>query len=164
MAAATFTPLEQYLNTTYRPDCDYVDGEVRERNVGILPHSDLLGSLVYLLHQSRHDWKILALPSVRVRVSATRVLVPDVTVIRRSAPVENVILALTLVCCEILSELDTFHSVIDRVADYTCMGVEHIWVIDPISRHAYIATGEGFRQPASGEVYRTGNADPYRPC
>jgi hypothetical protein len=29
----------EYLNTTYRPDCDYVDGEVRERNLGEYEHS-----------------------------------------------------------------------------------------------------------------------------
>jgi len=31
--------LEDYLNTSYRPDRDYVDGEVEERNVGEKEHS-----------------------------------------------------------------------------------------------------------------------------
>jgi hypothetical protein len=31
MAAATQISVTGYLNTTYRPDRDYVDGEVRER-------------------------------------------------------------------------------------------------------------------------------------
>ena len=39
MAAVQTTPisLEEYLNTSYRPDCDWVDGEVRERNGGGRP-------------------------------------------------------------------------------------------------------------------------------
>ena len=27
-------PLSQYLTTSYRPDCEYLDGELLERNVG----------------------------------------------------------------------------------------------------------------------------------
>ena len=26
--------VREYLSTSYRPDCDYVDGEVQERNLG----------------------------------------------------------------------------------------------------------------------------------
>jgi hypothetical protein len=32
-------PIEEYLGTTYRPDCEYVDGEVRKRNVGKYEHA-----------------------------------------------------------------------------------------------------------------------------
>ena len=28
MSVATAVPLSEYLNTSYRPDCDYVNGEV----------------------------------------------------------------------------------------------------------------------------------------
>ena len=36
MSAATPLPLsiEDYLHTSYSPDCDYVDGELQERNLG----------------------------------------------------------------------------------------------------------------------------------
>ena len=33
------TPLSEYLATSYRPDREYVDGEVKERNVGEYDHS-----------------------------------------------------------------------------------------------------------------------------
>ncbi len=33
--------VEKYLRTIYRPDCDYIDGEVLERNVGEIDHSRL---------------------------------------------------------------------------------------------------------------------------
>ena len=41
MATATFTPVGEYLRTSYRPDCEYVDGELRSRNVGETDHSRL---------------------------------------------------------------------------------------------------------------------------
>ena len=39
MTVATQISVEEYLKTSYRPDCDYVDGEVRERNFGEYDHS-----------------------------------------------------------------------------------------------------------------------------
>ena len=34
MAVGIQVSVEEYLHTSYRPDCDYVDGEVQERNLG----------------------------------------------------------------------------------------------------------------------------------
>ncbi len=39
MATTTFIPVEEYLHTSYRPDVDYVDGELQERNLGEQYHS-----------------------------------------------------------------------------------------------------------------------------
>jgi len=41
MATGTLVSVEEYLNTSYSPDCDYVDGEVLERNLGEREHSEL---------------------------------------------------------------------------------------------------------------------------
>ncbi len=41
MPARTLISVEEYLATSYRPDCDYVDGEVVERNLGEWDHSRL---------------------------------------------------------------------------------------------------------------------------
>ena len=41
MATGTLVTVEDYLNTSYSPDCDYVDGEVLERNSGEREHSEL---------------------------------------------------------------------------------------------------------------------------
>ena len=43
MSTATQVTVEEYLATTWRPDCDYVDGEVLERNLGQTDHSELQG-------------------------------------------------------------------------------------------------------------------------
>ena len=39
MASATQIPVFEYLEVTYRPDREYVDGEIRERNVGKWEHA-----------------------------------------------------------------------------------------------------------------------------
>ena len=43
MAAGTQISVEEYLHTAYRPDCDYVDGVVEERNLGERDHSWIQG-------------------------------------------------------------------------------------------------------------------------
>src|SRR5260370_7391903 len=149
MMSATLIPLDKYLNTTYRPDCDYIDGEVRARNVGMRPHSEMLGALVAIFNNQRRAWGVTALPSVRVQTSASRVLVPDVTVVRRIGPAEPDIQTPPLVCCEILSPLDSFHDLQERVDEFLRMGVEHIWLVDPDSRHTYTATSAGFTIPSA---------------
>ena len=43
MSTATLVSVEEYLSATYRPDCDFVDGVLIERNVGI--PADQLGNV-----------------------------------------------------------------------------------------------------------------------
>ena len=50
MATGTVISVSEYLSTMYRPDCDYVDGEVQERNLGEYDHGKIqlfLGVLFY---------------------------------------------------------------------------------------------------------------------
>jgi hypothetical protein len=39
--ASTLISIEEYLRTSYHPDCDYVDGEIQERNLGEREHARL---------------------------------------------------------------------------------------------------------------------------
>jgi len=41
MASATQIPVLEYLQNSYRPDREYVDGEVRERNAAQWEHARL---------------------------------------------------------------------------------------------------------------------------
>jgi hypothetical protein len=34
MSTKTLVSVEEYFATSYRPDCDYVDGVIEERNLG----------------------------------------------------------------------------------------------------------------------------------
>jgi Uma2 family endonuclease len=151
MASATLIPVSEYLNTSYRPDCDYIDGEVRERNVGERPHALLQSILVAIFNSNRRVWGIVAATELRVQTSTEHFRIPDVCILRRTDPVDAIVHTPPLVCVEVLSPRDTMTAMQERVDDYIHMGVEHIWLVDPISRHAYIATSDGFQQPTSGE-------------
>jgi hypothetical protein len=68
----TFTP--EYLSTDYRPDVNYVDGEIAERNVGEKGHSRLQMLLSAYLFNREAEYSIHVLSSsgsrFRRRVSA----------------------------------------------------------------------------------------------
>ncbi len=49
MAISTLISVAEYLSTSYRPDCDYVDGELLERNSGELEHARLQTAIAALV-------------------------------------------------------------------------------------------------------------------
>jgi Uma2 family endonuclease len=158
MASATLIPVSEYLRTTYHPDRDYVDGEVRERNLGERPHSLLqivLGS-IFLAHFDL--WNILPMTEQRVQTSETRFRIPDVCVIRRSDPEDAIVHSAPLLCVEILSREDRLADLQEKVDDYSGMGVEQVWVIDPIRRIGYMSSSEGFLKPTDGNLTVPGTA------
>jgi hypothetical protein len=62
MAAATQISVTEYLNTTYRPDRDYVDGEVLERNLGEYEHSRPQMRLILFFGTREKEWRIRVVP------------------------------------------------------------------------------------------------------
>jgi len=151
MATSTSIPISEYLNTSYRPDCDYIDGEVKERTLGTWSHGFLQAFLAAFINRNWRAWQVVAGTEVRVRVSPTRVRIPDVCVLRRSDPADPVVQVTPLICIEVLSPDDTLRSQRDRVDDYLAMGVKHIWLIDPVTREAWTASPTGYDALTSGE-------------
>ncbi len=41
MATTAGISIEQYLNTSYTPDCEYIDGELREKPVVGFSHGNI---------------------------------------------------------------------------------------------------------------------------
>jgi len=157
MTAARQISVDEYLNTSYRPDCDYVDGEVLERNLGGYDHSRpqmLLGAYFFLREKER---QIRVVPEQRVQVSPRRFRIPDVCVVLASSPVEPIFRHPPFICIEILSKDDSFKSILDRLDDYVAMGVANIWVIEPHTRRGYTYSA-GFIEAKDG-VLRVAGSD-----
>ena len=150
MTSATLVQVDTYLRTMYRPDCDYIDGEVLQRNVGEIPHSRLLGYVVGFFVKNRAEWRLEALPSVRVQVGPTRFRVPDVTVIPTNSGDRSIVQSTPVLCVEIFSSEDRMSRMEERVADYQRMGVAAVWALDPWRRVAYVG-GPGGKLIAEGD-------------
>ena len=67
-----FVTVEEYLKTSYRPDCEYLDGRVEERNLGEYDHGLLQTLLAALFINNREAWGVRAVTNVRTQVSRSR--------------------------------------------------------------------------------------------
>ena len=134
--------VEQYLAKSWRPDRDYVEGEVRERNSGEAEHSDLLSALSTWLWSRRRLWNVRVYLGVRVQISPTRFRVPDISIVSADRPKEQIITHPPLICIEVLSKDDTLRSMRERVSEYASMGVPNIWLFEPEGREVWVCTAD----------------------
>ena len=146
MAAGSLVSIHEYLSTSYRPDCDYVEGVVLERNLGEYDHARLQGEVFAYFHARRKAWRLRPVVEQRVQVSATRFRVPDICVIADECQPEQVFRTPPLICIEILSKDDRLAEMRERVDDYLRFGVRYVWILDPATRKAWRCTAEGMHE------------------
>ena len=154
MATALQIPLHEYLGINYRPDREYVDGEVRERNVGKWEHARVQWLLAAWLCGHEKLWGIVGSTEQRVRVSESRVRVPDLVVLRAGAQ-PDVLTEPPLLVIEILSPDDSYSDTQERAQDYRAMGVETVWIIDPKTRSGRMCCGAEWVESSRLEVKGT---------
>ena len=126
--------VEEYLRSVYRPDLDYVDGELEDRNVGEYSHASLQAAILRYFSERRKDWNIRVVQELRMRISTTRYRVPDTSIFSRDLPIEQVFTRPPLVCIEVLSPEDRIKRFQARVQDYFHMGVRAVWILDPLEK------------------------------
>ncbi len=147
-----YVTVEEYLQTSYRPDCDYVDGRIEERNVGEHDHGYLQTLLAVLFTINRKAWGVRAVTDVRTQISRSHFRIPDLSVLRADLPREQILTHPPLIAIEILSPEDRLSRFQDRIDDYLAFGVENIWILDPQRRSAWTATRDGLQLVQNGEL------------
>jgi Uma2 family endonuclease len=138
MAAAAqpaYVPLEVYLKSSFEPDAEYVDGVIEERPMGEWSHADWQAAIVEFFRSRRIEWNIRAVAELRVQVARNRFRVPDVAVLDRNLPVEQIVTHPPIAVFEILSPEDSLNRMMAKLADYEPMGIKTILVLDPNGRH-----------------------------
>ncbi len=154
MATTTHIPLSEYLETSYRPDREYVDGEIRERNVGKWEHARVQWLLAAWFNQHEREWGITGSAEQRVQSSSDRVRVPDLVVLL-PGPQPDILTDPPLLVIEILSPADTYSDTQERAEDYREMGVQTVWIIDPKTRTGRMCSGAEWTEAKRLEVVGT---------
>jgi Uma2 family endonuclease len=141
---------EEYLHTSYEPDCDYVDGELVERNVGTPAHSLTQSLLILYFGRKRKLWGILVYPEVRFRIRKGKYLVPDIAIVAGEKEIGDVLTAPPLIWIEILSPEDRPIRVNRKVREVLEFGVPYVWVVDPETLESELHTPQGSSILADG--------------
>jgi Uma2 family endonuclease len=149
---------EEYLRTSYRPDCDFVEGRVEERNVGEFEHSRVQHMLDRIFGIHEREWEVITTPECRLQVGPQRYRVPDVMVLRREQKVKRIVREAPLICIEVLSPEDTWAKIRERLDEYVAMGVEHVWCFEPDAREVRRYTASGFDKVTAEELVVEGTA------
>jgi len=156
MASGVLVPVEEYLRTSYRPDCDYVEGEVVERNFGELEHSSAQREILLYLAAHYPNLRKRLQPEQRVQVRPNRFRIPDICILAQDAPRQKIVTTPPELCIEILSPEDTLTRTMERVRDYFSMGTAACWIIDPVGREGRMATPGRLEEAADGILRSSG--------
>jgi Uma2 family endonuclease len=112
-----------------------VDGVIEERPMGEFDHSSWQHAIELWFAQHAQAWAIRVRPELRIQVARQRFRVPDVTVLDRNLPTEQIITRAPIAVFEILSPEDSLNRMMTKLADYERMGIKTILVLDPNGRH-----------------------------
>jgi Uma2 family endonuclease len=137
MSTKLMMDVEEYLRTSFEgSDCEFLDGEIVERNMGELPHGDVQLTLGSLLRQLRKTLGIRVSTEVRVQINARRFRIPDISVWRDDNIGTRIPTVAPFLAIEILSPEDRMVRMLPKIQEYLSIGVEWVWVIDPEEKAA----------------------------
>src|SRR5437879_2755274 len=132
MSTRVLMDVEEYLRTSFDGlDCEYLDGEVVERNMGEIPHGDVQINLATTLRQLRRTLGIRVIPEIRIQIHPRRYRVADIAVWRDDNIGTGIPTVPPFLVVEVLSPGDRMVRMQPKIQEYLSIGVEWIWVIDP---------------------------------
>jgi Uma2 family endonuclease len=131
LATTTRVLVDVYLRSSFEPDAEYVDGQIQERPMGEDDHSAWQNAICLWFNLHAKEWNVRVRPELRIQVSASRFRVPDVALLDRAQPLQQIATMPPLAVFEILAPEDTVRRLKQKLEDYREMGIPQIWVIDP---------------------------------
>jgi Uma2 family endonuclease len=153
--AAVTLSVEEYLATSFLDgDREYLEGQIRERNMGEVPHSHL--QTRFAIFFDAHCPEFWVGVAVRVQVKARRFRVPDICLVAGGKPIGRIVTDPPFLVVEVLSPEDRMVEMQERIDDYLSFGVKYVWIVDPSTRRGYIRTSDGSKEANDG-VLRTDN-------
>ncbi|MGA2711902.1 MAG: Uma2 family endonuclease [Bryobacteraceae bacterium] len=154
MGVGPLISVDEYLRTSFHPDCDFIEGEVLERNVGKRRHGYAQARIAIWFGRRTDLPRLEPLTELRMRIGPNRIRIPDVVLSEVPLPDEEVFTSPPYLCIEVMSPDDTIAAMQDRLDDYLHFGVPNLWVIDPWKHRGWRVTAEGWATAAGG-VMRT---------
>lgn len=142
MASKVLVPVEEYLNTAYEHDPEYVRGEIVERGMPTKKHARLQVRLVRLFEALETSHGAYTLTEQRSRLASDLYRIPDVSVYW-SEPNEEIPQHPPLVAVEIVSPDDRYSALMVKCEEYRKWGVQNVWIADPQTKKLSVYDDSG---------------------
>jgi Uma2 family endonuclease len=148
--AKTQIGVEEYLDLVLddRPEPDYVHGEVVERALPTLVHSQIQALLVLLFGRLLPRVHLTLLTEPKLRIEPDLFRVADFAVYQGPRPEGRYGTSPPYVAIEIVSPDDRYGRLTQRLEDYRRWGVPHVWLVDPQLKRLYEYSEAGLLQHA----------------
>lgn len=130
-AAPVFVSVREYLESSFSPDAEYIDGQIEERLMGENDHSAWQEAICAWFRAQAVSASIRVRPELRVQVDAFCYQVPDVTLLDRNRPAEPIATHPPVAVFEILSPCDSLQKIMKKLERYERMGIRSILILDP---------------------------------
>ncbi len=158
MATTAGISIEQYLRTSYTPDCEYLDGELREKSGRDFPHGNMQAILGAWFQNHAREWRIRVAVETRTRVTGSKVRLPDLVVVPldASAP-QGALESPPLIAIEVLSPDDSYNDLRQRARDLRTMGTANIWLVDPAEKTIAVWDGLTWQPFQGGKLQAAGS-------
>jgi Uma2 family endonuclease len=131
MVTGVLVSEDEYLHTSYEPDCEFEDGLLTERNLGTKDHSRLQFLLGLYFGKRRRAWNIHGFTEQRIRIRRGKYMIPDLCFYLGEEPPDQIPDTPPLLWIEILSPEDRPLRVNRKVKEVLEFGVPYVWIIDP---------------------------------
>ncbi len=141
--------VEEYLRTGWKPECELIDGELREKPMPTRLRGFIQMMIGAWFQRHMDEWGVAPESEVRTQVRAGNFRLPDVAVTPMDIINTRTQDKPPIIAIEILSEGDGYSDLCRRAADLRGMGVENIWLIDPEQRAALVWGSAGSWEPAA---------------
>lgn len=156
MANFAFPSATKHPSIVTRPDCDFVNGQLRERTFGEYDHGRVQIALGALLFAKQREWRIRVATEVRLQVREDRSRVTDICVHSADAPIEQIVHHPPILCIEVLSPDDRIADIRDRTSDYAEMGVARTWLVDFLNRSVIVCAAKTTVEHTAGVLHVLG--------
>ncbi|MFN7934293.1 MAG: Uma2 family endonuclease [Bryobacteraceae bacterium] len=142
----------EYLRTSFPGvDQEFHDGELVERTMPDLFHSEVQSNLSAFFRTRKGTHRTFSYSELRLKVRHDRVMIPDVAVFWPDKPTEAFPTNCPFIAIEILSPDDRMAEVRNKLQEYVDWGVAHVWLIDPHMKRLYLCK-DGLHEVPSYEL------------
>ena len=132
VAPNPLVPVDEYLNTSYNPDVEYVDGVLVERSMPTGLDGLFQALLAEYFRMQRKAFRYAVYAETRTQiVERARYRLPDIMLAPLPAVPDKVITKMPWVVIEIQSPEDKAKQQWHRFQDYLSIGVPHVILLDP---------------------------------